>query len=171
MNHELAIERVLDAPVSAIWQAWREHLAEWWCPLPWRTELHALELQAGGRFATTMISPDGERHDDEGLILEAVPAQRVVLTNALLPGWRPQPGNPFPSSDCSSSRPRARARATVRPPAIGRQTTARSTAQWSSKPAGLPSRRSWRQSPAGWPGHRQRHDRCRQANAADPLSC
>ncbi|MBM7407428.1 MULTISPECIES: SRPBCC domain-containing protein [Sphingomonas] len=96
MNHELAIERVLDAPVSAIWQAWREHLAEWWCPLPWRTELHALELQAGGRFATTMISPDGERHDDEGLILEAVPAQRVVLTNALLPGWRPQPGNPFP---------------------------------------------------------------------------
>ncbi|MFV1920434.1 SRPBCC domain-containing protein [Sphingomonas sp. MJ1 (PH-R8)] len=96
MNHELAIERVLDAPVTAIWQAWREHLEEWWCPLPWRTELHALELQAGGRFATTMISPDGERHDDEGLILEAIPQQRVVFTNALLPGWRPQPGNPFP---------------------------------------------------------------------------
>ncbi|MBB3909698.1 SRPBCC domain-containing protein [Sphingomonas desiccabilis] len=96
MNHELAIERILDAPVTAIWQAWRDHLEEWWCPLPWRTKLHALELHAGGRFATTMIGPEGERHGGEGLILEAIPAQRVVFTNTLLPGWRPQTGEPFP---------------------------------------------------------------------------
>jgi uncharacterized protein YndB with AHSA1/START domain len=95
MSHELAISHFIDAPVSLVWRAWSEHLEEWWCPLPWRTELHALELHAGGRFATTMMGPDGERHSGESVILEATPEQRVVFTNALLPGWRPQAGAPF----------------------------------------------------------------------------
>lgn len=95
MNHELAIEQVLDAPVRTVWRAWTEHLEQWWCPLPWRTELHALELHPGGRFATTMLGPEGERHPGESVILEVVPERRVVFTNALLSGWQPQAGVPF----------------------------------------------------------------------------
>jgi uncharacterized protein YndB with AHSA1/START domain len=89
-DHELAIERRIDAPVAAVWRAWTQHLPEWWCPRPWSTELLGLDLAPGGRFATTMRGPGGEAMTGEGVILEVVPEQRIVFTNALAPGWRPQ---------------------------------------------------------------------------------
>jgi uncharacterized protein YndB with AHSA1/START domain len=95
MNHELAIDTFLDAPVAAVWRAWTEHLEQWWCPPPWRAELQALELRPGGRFAATMTGPDGARCGGESVILEVVAERRVVFTNALLPGWQPQTGDPF----------------------------------------------------------------------------
>jgi uncharacterized protein YndB with AHSA1/START domain len=88
--HELSIERTLDAPVAAVWRAWTEHLPEWWCPRPWTTEVHAMDLRPGGAFATTMRGPEGETHPGEGVFLEVTPERRVVFTNALAPGWRPQ---------------------------------------------------------------------------------
>jgi uncharacterized protein YndB with AHSA1/START domain len=92
--NELSIERLLDAPVAAVWRAWTEHLPEWWCPRPWTTELHELDLHPGGRFSTTMRGPAGESFTGESVILEVVPERRVVWTNALTPGWQPQDPGP-----------------------------------------------------------------------------
>ena len=89
-GHELAIERRIAAPLAAVWSAWTGHLAEWWCPVPWRTELLALDLVPGGRFATTMRGPGGEEMTGEGVILDVVPHERIVFTNAIAPGWQPQ---------------------------------------------------------------------------------
>jgi uncharacterized protein YndB with AHSA1/START domain len=90
-NHELSVTRLIDAPVEAVWKAFAEHLEEWWCPRPWTTELLALELRAGGRLATIMRGPNGEGGEPmEGVVLEAVPARRVVWTNALDTKWQPQ---------------------------------------------------------------------------------
>src|SRR4051812_20987437 len=90
-NHELFVTRLIDAPVDAVWRAYTEHLEEWWCPKPWTTELLALDLRPGGRIATIMRGPNGEGGDPmEGVILEAVPARRVVWTNAFDPNWQPQ---------------------------------------------------------------------------------
>jgi uncharacterized protein YndB with AHSA1/START domain len=93
--HELSIERTLDAPVAAVWRAWTEHLPDWWCPRPWRTELHVLELRPGGRFGTTMHGPDGEAFSGESVILAVVPEQLVVFTNALTADWQPQDAEPL----------------------------------------------------------------------------
>jgi len=90
-EHELAIERRIAAPVDAVWQAWTEHLPKWWAPRPWTTELLALDLTPGGRFATTMRGPAGEEMTGEGVILEAIPYERIAFTNAFAPGWIPQP--------------------------------------------------------------------------------
>ena len=87
---ELSIERVLEAPVAAVWRAWTDHLAEWWCPRPWTTEVRALEFRPGGRFDTVMRGPDGEEHAGEGVVLEVVPERRLVFTNALHRDWQPQ---------------------------------------------------------------------------------
>lgn len=95
MNNGLSIERVIDAPVAAVWRAWTEHLAEWWCPRPWTTELQELDLRAGGRFATVMRGPDGEEFGGESVFLDVVPERRVVFTNAIAPGWRPQSQPPL----------------------------------------------------------------------------
>ena len=87
--HELAIERILDAPVGAVWRAFTGHLAEWWCPRPWTTEVIAIDWRAGGRFATAMRGPDGEAQPIEGVLLAVEPERRVVFTNLLDADWNP----------------------------------------------------------------------------------
>lgn len=41
-----------------------------------------------------MRGPNGEEHDIAGCYLEIVPQQRLIWTDALLPGYRPS-ANPF----------------------------------------------------------------------------
>lgn len=93
--HELAVERVFDAPRDAVWRAVTEHLTEWWCPRPWTSEIVALDWKSGGRFAITMHSPDGETHAGEGVLLEVVPGERFVFTNTLDADWNPQAAQPI----------------------------------------------------------------------------
>ena len=48
--HELAVERLIDAPVGAVWRAYTDHLGEWFCPRPWRAEVVRWTCApAGGR--------------------------------------------------------------------------------------------------------------------------
>jgi uncharacterized protein YndB with AHSA1/START domain len=93
-HHELAIERTFDAPRAAVWRAVTDHLAEWWCPRPWTSEIVALDWKNGGRFAITMRGPDGEAHGGDGVLLEVVPGERFVFTNMLGESWTPQDAQP-----------------------------------------------------------------------------
>lgn len=88
--HELAVERLIDAPVEAVWRAYAEHLGEWFCPRPWRAEVVAMDLRAGGRSALTMYGPNGEVMPNEGVYLEVVPHEKIVFTDAFRAGWIPQ---------------------------------------------------------------------------------
>ena len=92
--HELSIERLLDAPVSALWKAYTHHLDEWFCPKPWRAEVEEMDLRAGGRSAVTMYGPDGEVHPNDGVYLEVIPERLIVFTDAFTAGWDPA-GAPF----------------------------------------------------------------------------
>ena len=88
--HELSITRLIDAPVAAVWRAWTRHTAEWFCPRPWRADIVAQELVAGGRSLIVMHGPAGEENRLEGVFLEVVPHERLVMTDALAAGWVPQ---------------------------------------------------------------------------------
>ncbi|TKD53298.1 SRPBCC family protein [Sphingomonas baiyangensis] len=91
MPNELMIDRVIAAPRDAVWRAWTEHLDEWFCPAPWRVAESEVEWRAGGIFRTVMEGPAGERVDEgAGVILEIVPGERIVFTDALTPDWRPR---------------------------------------------------------------------------------
>ena len=92
-GHELAIERVIDAPTSALWKAYTDHLGEWFCPKPWRAELVEMDLRAGGRSAVTMHGPNGEVAPNEGVYLEVIPELLIVFTDAFTQGW--EPAGPF----------------------------------------------------------------------------
>lgn len=87
---ELVIEKRIDAPIDAVWKAWADHFEEWWCPKPWTTELIEQDLRPGGRSLMVMRGPNGEENRLEGVILEAIPARRVVSTDAFTVGWMPQ---------------------------------------------------------------------------------
>ena len=88
---DLALERVIDVPPDLVWRAWTEpdHLAVWFTPRPWTVPDCTIDLRPGGVFATTMHGPNGEVMPNIGCFLEVVPGERLVFTDALLPGYRP----------------------------------------------------------------------------------
>ncbi|WBH15602.1 SRPBCC family protein [Sphingomonas radiodurans] len=90
MIHELRIERLIDAPVATVWQAWTEHFAEWFVPRPWTVEVVEQDLRTGGRSAMVMRGPEGESNPSEGVFLEVVPGRRIVSTDAFRADWEPQ---------------------------------------------------------------------------------
>jgi uncharacterized protein YndB with AHSA1/START domain len=93
---DLVLERVIDVPVERVWEAWTtpEHVKEWFTPRPWTVARCEIDLRVGGKFSTTMRSPDGEEFPNEGCYLEIVPNERLVFTDALQGGFRPS-GNSF----------------------------------------------------------------------------
>ena len=93
-DHELVIQRTINAPVAAIWKAWTDHLEEWWAPRPWTTKIIEQDLRPGGKSVIEMRGPDGEGGPMEGIFLEVTPERRIVFTNAMDGDWNPR--NPYP---------------------------------------------------------------------------
>ena len=93
---ELELTRLVPAPRALVWKVWTtpEHLVRWWSPKPVVTEECEMDLRHGGIFRTHMRGPQGEEYPKLGVFLDIVPMERLVWTDALLPGWRPAP-EPF----------------------------------------------------------------------------
>ena len=88
---DLQFERVVDVPRAALWAGWTQPalIKQWFTPAPWVTEDCEIELRPGGIFRTVMRSPEGKRYPNQGCFLEVVENERLVWTNALGPGFRP----------------------------------------------------------------------------------
>jgi uncharacterized protein YndB with AHSA1/START domain len=88
---DLVLERVIDVPPNLVWMAWTkpEHVSKWFTPAPWTVADCEIDLRPGGIFRTVMRSPDGKEFPNVGCYLEVVPIERLVWTDALLPGYRP----------------------------------------------------------------------------------
>lgn len=93
---DLVLERVIDVPRDLVWAAWTEpkHIVKWFTPAPWTTVDCEIDLRPGGAFRTIMRSPEGKDFPNVGCYLEVTPNERLVWTDALLPGYRPTE-NPF----------------------------------------------------------------------------
>jgi uncharacterized protein YndB with AHSA1/START domain len=93
---DLVLERTLDVPRELVWTAWTtpEHVRQWFVPRPWTVTDCEIDLRPGGVFRTVMRSPEGQEFPNIGCYLEIVPHERLVFTDALLPGYRPSE-NPF----------------------------------------------------------------------------
>jgi len=90
---ELTISRLINAPPSAVWDAWSDpaKLAQWWIPAPIECRVDTLDLRPGGGFVTRMReqgAADFQPHVD-GCFLEAIPAERLVFTTVMTAGWQP----------------------------------------------------------------------------------
>ncbi|WP_436642775.1 SRPBCC family protein [Microbaculum sp. FT89] len=95
-ERDLVLERDIDVPVALVWKAWTTpaHLKHWFVPKPWSLASCEIDLRPGGAFNTVMRSPEGEEFANLGCYLDVVPQERLIFTDALLPGFRPSP-KPF----------------------------------------------------------------------------
>jgi len=93
---DLVLERVVDVPRELVWKAWTqpEHVKKWFTPAPWKTVDCEIDLRTGGMFRTVMQSPEGQKFPNVGCYLEVIENEKLVWTNAVLPGFRPAPHNP-----------------------------------------------------------------------------
>jgi uncharacterized protein YndB with AHSA1/START domain len=93
---DLVLERTLDVPRELVWTALTkpEHLRHWFAPKPWAITDCEIDLRPGGAIRFVMRSPEGQEFPNIGCYLDIVPNERLVWTDALLPGYRPSE-NPF----------------------------------------------------------------------------
>ncbi len=89
---DLILERTVDVSPELIWRCWTEpaHLMQWFTPKPWKTIACEIDLRPGGIFSTTMQSPEGQTMPTSaGCYLEVVEHRKLMWTDALGPGYRP----------------------------------------------------------------------------------
>lgn len=94
-QYDLVFERIVDIAPELVWSAWTHpaHLVNWFTPAPWKTLECDIDLRPGGIFRTVMASPEGQRHTNVGCYLDVVDNRRLVWTDALGPGYRPNPNS------------------------------------------------------------------------------
>lgn len=91
-NLDLELVREVDVAPELVWKAWTtpELLTQWFAPKPYETPLCEIDLRPGGKFRSVMRSPEGEEFDGTSCFLEVIPNERLVWSEALGPGYRPQ---------------------------------------------------------------------------------
>lgn len=95
-GRELVITRHIAAPPAAVYRAWTDPalLREWFTPRPWRVASAELDVRPGGSNRVVMLSPEGEEFPNDGVYLEVVENERLVITDAYTKAWEPS-AKPF----------------------------------------------------------------------------
>jgi len=78
--NEIYIERIYDAPVKMVWDAWVDpkHVAQWWGPRGFTITNLSKDVRAGGHWNYTMHGPDGVDYPNTTKYLEVEKYSRMV---------------------------------------------------------------------------------------------
>ncbi|MEX2691699.1 SRPBCC family protein [Rhizobium mongolense] len=90
-KHELVLVREFDAPREKIFKAWTdpELMKEWFVPRPWTVSKVESDVRPGGSSLVVMQSPEGQEFPNQGVYLEVVENEKIVLTDAYTSAWVP----------------------------------------------------------------------------------
>ncbi|SPF80017.1 SRPBCC family protein [Pseudoprimorskyibacter insulae] len=88
---DLELVRHIKASPETIYRCWTEPslLEQWFCPKPWCVTDADIDPRPGGRFNFIMRGPEGEEVPYRTCFLEVIPNQKLVSTDALSEGYRP----------------------------------------------------------------------------------
>ncbi len=77
------LERVFDAPVEKVWQAWTDpdQFKKWWGPVGYSAPDVQLDVRVGGKYLASMQGPDGNKAWSGGTYKKVVPMQQLVVTD------------------------------------------------------------------------------------------
>lgn len=90
-DREIVIDRYFDAPPQTVYRAFTDpaHLGRWWGPEGYSCPVCELDASKGGRWLTTMRSPEGTDHTVSGEYLEMSEFDRIAFTWA----WTQEDGS------------------------------------------------------------------------------
>lgn len=76
------LERVINAPVAAVWAAWTDpaSLPRWWGPDGFSCRTQRIDLRSGGEWVFDMIGPDGTVYPNHHLYHRLVPCSQIDYT-------------------------------------------------------------------------------------------
>jgi uncharacterized protein YndB with AHSA1/START domain len=91
-DHDLSIERIIDAPRPVVYEAWTDYdcMAQWPAPRGYLITHSEADPRPGGTWRSCMRSPAGEDLWLGGTYREVVPNERLVFTHA----WEGPEGEP-----------------------------------------------------------------------------
>lgn len=78
--NEIALTRIYDAPVEAVWDAWTDpdQMALWWGPRGFTLTTHSKDLRPGGHWTYTMHGPDGTDYPNKTIYHEVEEHVKLV---------------------------------------------------------------------------------------------
>lgn len=78
--NEIYIERIYEAPVKMVWDAWTDpkQVAQWWGPRGFTLTTHSKDLKAGGTWVYTMHGPDGVDYPNKTKYFEVEKYSKLV---------------------------------------------------------------------------------------------
>lgn len=78
--NEIYIERIYDAPVKMVWDAWVDpkQVAQWWGPRGFTITNHSKDVRTGGHWKYIMHGPDGVDYPNNTKYLEVEKYSRMV---------------------------------------------------------------------------------------------
>lgn len=82
---QLLIKRTFDAPRQLVFKVWTDpkHLAQWWGPRGFTTEIHEMDVRPGGVWRYSMRGPDGRDYPFDGVYAEVVEPERLVFDGSI----------------------------------------------------------------------------------------
>ena len=82
---ELVLTRTFNAPRTLVFQAWTDpkHLAQWWGPRGFTTEIREMDVKPGGAWRYIMHGPDGNKYPFDGVFVEIVEPERLVFDGSI----------------------------------------------------------------------------------------
>ena len=88
--NELYLERIFDAPVKKVWEAWNdpEQVGKWWGPRGFTITTHSKDVRTGGSWSYIMHGPDGVNYPNETKYLEVVKYSKMVYDHG---GFKDKP--------------------------------------------------------------------------------
>jgi uncharacterized protein YndB with AHSA1/START domain len=79
-TNKIEIERIYDAPVKMVWDAWTDdkQVVKWWGPRGFTITTHDKDLRTGGHWHYTMHGPDGKDYENTTKYHVVEKQQRLV---------------------------------------------------------------------------------------------
>ena len=90
-DRELVLTRVIDVPRHKLFRCWTEPelLKQWFAPKPYTTPVARIDVRPGGASYIVMRDPQGNDLPNPGVVLEVVPNEKLVFTDAYTRAWEP----------------------------------------------------------------------------------
>ncbi len=81
-DRTMVLDRVIDAPVEAVWNAWTDPatLPKWWGPDGFSCRTTRIDLRDGGEWVFDMIGPDGTVYPNHHRYSRLSPLKRIDYT-------------------------------------------------------------------------------------------